>query len=316
MRKERTERRGGGLIAAVHQSLNYTELQPIDSPVEHQIVEIFTPQSSFCIVNVYDTTTSLDVQFYRRVLSMRRTIVVGDFNAHHPLWGSAKACNKGKYLARIIEDLNATVHNDGSHTFFHPRGTSCLDLSITTPDISHLFQWENSWNFMSSDHAIISLSANSNTTGINHHAMTPTPSNAHNFKKADWASFSSNADSLLSQVNDECSIEAHFETTEAALMRSVQLSVPAYRPPTNPKHQRNPWWTDECKQAIRSRNKARNRFGHHKTEENYIAFKRAEAIVKRTIRQAKDKFWHSKSSSINRPNKKALGHDLDQALTR
>lgn len=66
------------------------------------------------------------------------------------------------------------------------------------------------------------------------------------------------------------------------------------------------WWNDECSNAIKQRNKARNKFAHNKTTENYIAYKKAQAVVKRTIKQSKKTHWIDFCDSFNTPNSKTL----------
>ena len=44
-------------------------------------------------------------------------MIMGDFNAHNPLWGSDKVTDKGKIIEDVPSNLNLCILNDGSNTF-------------------------------------------------------------------------------------------------------------------------------------------------------------------------------------------------------
>ncbi len=61
-----------------------------------------------------------------------------------------------------------------------------------------------------------------------------------------------------------------------------------------------PWWTDKCSKAVRERNTA---FKLLKRTHNYnhlILFKKAQAVVRKTISQAKRESWRGFCSGIGR----------------
>ncbi|GFS50065.1 RNA-directed DNA polymerase from mobile element jockey [Trichonephila inaurata madagascariensis] len=46
-------------------------------------------------------------------------ILLGDFNAHHLLWGCQDVNSRGKIVEKLLTELNLTLLNDGSNTYFH-----------------------------------------------------------------------------------------------------------------------------------------------------------------------------------------------------
>ena len=63
-------------------------------------------------------------------------MIVGDFNAHHPLWGSNKVIEKAKLSKmHVLSNLNLCILNDGSNTYLHPGNGSysSIDLTIVDP---------------------------------------------------------------------------------------------------------------------------------------------------------------------------------------
>ena len=79
---------------------------------------------------------------------------------------------------------------------------------------------------------------------------------------------------------------------------------------TNPTKS-NPWYNDECKEAIKTRIKALNKFKKYPTKDNLNEVKVFRAKARRTIKISKRKSWRSYVSKINHktPIKKSLGYD-------
>jgi endonuclease/exonuclease/phosphatase (EEP) superfamily protein YafD len=86
-------------------------------------------------------------------------LLVGDFNAHNPLWGSTNYNNRGKVLEDIIADNNLCIFNDDSHTYLHPATGhySALDLSLCSPSLIDEFSWSVHSDLGGSDHFPIIL---------------------------------------------------------------------------------------------------------------------------------------------------------------
>ena len=45
-------------------------------------------------------------------------MIMGDFNAHNPLWGSDNVTDKGKIVEDALSNLNLYILNDGSNTYY------------------------------------------------------------------------------------------------------------------------------------------------------------------------------------------------------
>ena len=131
-RSERTQERRGGLLTAVHSSALCSPSFTFTSQVEHQSLRITYHNKTFHLINVYDRTTKLDSIFYQQIARLPNLVLIGDFNAHHQVWGNSKNNKKGVDLLNIIDENNLCIHNDDSYTCIHPRGVSSLDLSITS----------------------------------------------------------------------------------------------------------------------------------------------------------------------------------------
>ena len=67
---------------------------------------------------------------------------------------------------------------------------------------------------------------------------------------------------------------------------------------TNPKKS-NPWYNDECKEAIKQRKDTLSKFCKFSTHENLNTYKNSTAKARRTIKSAKRKSWRTYVSNLN-----------------
>ncbi|XP_072375929.1 uncharacterized protein [Diabrotica undecimpunctata] len=81
-------------------------------------------------------------------------LIVRDFNAHNPLWGSKKLTSLGRKIKSLLEKFNLNLLNDGQDTRFGIRSGegSAIDLSICEPSITHMLSWDVLLEPYDSDH--------------------------------------------------------------------------------------------------------------------------------------------------------------------
>jgi hypothetical protein len=300
-RLERESEGHGGLLTAIHNSLLASELPPLpNTKIEHQIIKISRGDQSVHIINVYDRLGQLDETFYRGVLNLHNAIVVGDFNAHHLSWGGRYTNRKGADLLKLIDECAMVVHNDGSYTHLGPHGTSALDLSITSPQLSKNLVWENSLEFLQSDHSIIRLAD----------ARSPPPADPvvegqhhFNLKKANWPLFTSLCDAAIQSIelNDP---DQACEELEQLIIDAAKTAIPTIS--QSSKLKSVPWWNNDCADAIKARNKHRNRYARTKFLDDFIQYKRAQAVSRRVIIDAQISYWQGVCSDLNAPDRSKL----------
>ena len=111
--------------------------------------------------------------------------------------------------------------------------------------------WEVMDHALGSDHS-------PTITGINVHL----PDNSEYFRmsKADWKSFKNNAQELVTpdSVADSRSVAENAEYLTSAIIRAAELSIQKGKKSKNKRLKPLPYWNENCKNAIRDRNKARN----------------------------------------------------------
>ena len=117
-------------------------LQPYDNGyLELQSIKITSDFGVLDLVNVYNPCKNITYEEFKHYVSQleKSHILVGDFNAHSPLWNvNGKRNHTGESLEALVEELDLGVLLCGEHSTYLDRkaGTeSSLDLCITTSDL-------------------------------------------------------------------------------------------------------------------------------------------------------------------------------------
>ncbi|KYQ54063.1 RNA-directed DNA polymerase from mobile element jockey [Trachymyrmex zeteki] len=91
------------------------------------------------------------------------SILLGDLNAHHPMWGGSRTNSAGRLLGRCIDDYHLVILNSPSsptYISFSPPGSSTIDLAIASPRISSLCDAQVLPDLLSSDHYPVEVRIN------------------------------------------------------------------------------------------------------------------------------------------------------------
>lgn len=180
--------RSGGLAFLIHKSVLFTEIQ-INTTIPCQSIEIRIPKITHS-VHIYNCYLSPSIKYtptdFNQLNSHldRNTVLLGDFNAHNPLWGGSSCDRRLTIIEDWIENLPLVILNDGTPTFLNYRGKdTSIDLSIVSSHLSHLFNWDVSDYTFNSDHFPILLSIPNSSSYVKLH----NPKFQEN--SADWDKF-------------------------------------------------------------------------------------------------------------------------------
>ena len=281
----------GGVALAVHHSVPASHI-PLRSPLQAVAARLHVMHRDVTICSVYlPLGIALPLPELRRLMLELPSPVVllGDFNAHNSAWGSENTDTRGRLLESFIHDHSLCVLNSGTRTHFTlPSGqTSVLDLSIVSPDLTSLFAWDVHDEPLGSDHFPVWLKF------LGQPVMGNRP-RKWKFDKADWAKFENDLDAAILARGEEISAEK---------FTSLVLEVAAGcipRTSSFPRHTPVPWWSDDCKKALRARKRAFKAFDRNCTVENLIAFRKARASARRVVKDAKRDSWRKYVTGLNR----------------
>ena len=216
-------------------------------------------------------------------------MLVGDFNGHNVLWG----CNDNDPRGELIEDFitknDICLMNDKSNTYLDSgKGTfSSLDLSLCHPSLYLDYDWSVCEDQRGSDHFPILIES------------VRTHDEAHNPKwklhKANWDLFNTLCNESLTDttLSDSSDPITYFTSS---LITISEKCIP--KTSTNPKKS-NPWYNDDCKEAIKQRKDTLLKFCKFPTHENLNTYRNSRAKARRTIKSAKRKSWRTYVSNLN-----------------
>ena len=212
-------------------------------------------------------------------------ILVGDFNAHNPLWGSSRTDPRGKSIEKLLSESDLQLLNDDSPTYCHPAtGTlSYLDLTLTDPSLSLDYSWSTLDSPHGSDHYPIVLSP----------VLPETTSHPKrwNFARANWPSFQAGCIEELTSEN-----VSSLEDFTQILLNVAGRTIP--KTSAVPRKDK-PWFNNDCRRAIKAREAAFGELRKSPTPQNLAMYKRERAKARRTIREQKRLSWRNYISKIN-----------------
>ena len=220
----------------------------------------------------------------------RPAVMMGDFNAHHPLWGSASSNKLGEDLEEIFSLRNLCVLNDGAITRLHWNGTTtCIDLTVVDPSIVLDFEWSVLDDTHGSDHYPILLKSAS--------AEEDDGEARYNLNKANWIQYEEHC---RGRIRDEAVFRDGSRPVES-LTHILNDIVEDCIPKSKPSNRRTkvPWFNNDCKEAKRRRKRALHRFRRTPTLANLLAFRQARAKCRWVMKNAKRSSWQDFCSSLS-----------------
>lgn len=249
---------------------------------------------SLTLVSAYfkfRTPTIVHTTALSRILdSIEGDFIIGaDVNAFSQRWFSRITDARGEAVEELIDQHRLLCHNRKSRfrTFTGARGSTNIDVTLSSPDLTNVEEWSVVTGETSSDHAIISFEIKLGNLPIG----TSRP-RRYADNKADWDSFTINLNSLLNENSNRLSL-ADIDSKAAGITMCIQLaadnSIPKRRPN---KKLRPPWWTKELsdkRRALKSayRNSTNN-IGNQTLKEAYRAARNAYTAQ---LRRDKKSTW-------------------------
>ena len=129
--KDRSHGQGGGLLILIHRS-------------KLIISNVYIPQVSSCSNGYHSSIEHL--------LTTPDTLILGDFNAHHPSWYSRSTDTRGRKMADSINGSDYGILNWDSPTRVPPNAEpSSPDVSLASASLITSCSWQT-LSTLSSDH--------------------------------------------------------------------------------------------------------------------------------------------------------------------
>ena len=216
-------------------------------------------------------------------------IILGDFNGHNILWGGKNNDSRGELIENFLTKNDICIMNDKSYTYLSTsaKSFSSIDLSFCHPSLFLDYNWSVSKDQHNSDHFPIIIEQN--TFSIEDHNPK------WKLNRANWDLFNTLCTGKLIPENFKESSDPISDFTSSLIEISKEC-IP--QTSTNPTKS-NPWYNDDCKEAIKQRKQALSKFKISPNSNNLNDVKVFRAKARRTIKLSKRKSWRSYVSKIN-----------------
>ena len=283
-------RASGGSSLLVHSSLPQRQIK-LKTDLQAVAVSItLDKEITFCSIYIppsYSLRSEHLISLLQQLPSPY--MLVGDFNGHNVLWGSNDNDPRGELIEDFITENDICLMNDKCITYIDSgKGTfSSLDLSLCHPSLYLDYEWSVCEDQHGSDHFPI-LIESVQTHGEDHNPKWK-------LHKADWDLFNNLCNESLTDISLSDSSDPITDFT-SSLIAISERCIP--KTSTNPKKS-NPWYNDDCKEAIKQRKDTLSKFCKFPTHVNLNTYRNSRAKARRTIKSAKRKSWRTYVSNLN-----------------
>src|SRR6218665_1908950 len=289
----------GGMIIYIKVGLNFTVLniEQIED-IEIQGVEIKTSIGYLKIFNTYlSPLNTLSKENLKKIFTDKRSIIVGDLNAHNSMWGCSHTNSRGAIIEDLLIETNMVVLNTGQATHITPNNStinSVIDLSICTQDMALNSRHIVTNNSLGSDHFASITVINEEVTIENNLTMQ-----LWRLKKADWKEYKENSNTALTdEILKKENIDDKYNNLVECITELANQTIPLKNKPNlknsknkNKKFKPLPYWNEKCNEAIYKRNQSRNKMNKTKELLDYLNYKKQEAVVKHTLKTEAKSSW-------------------------
>ena len=217
-------------------------------------------------------------------------LLLGDFNAHNPLWGGNDLDNFGGIVEDILNTNDIILLNNGSMTYhnIHTNTSSAIDLSICSSNIAVDFDWYVNTYLHGSDHYPIHLKFSENIP-----SSSP-PKWKH--QDADWTKFRQGVCLDKDFESFPSHLEAYSFFTEKVLI-SAEAAIP--KTGGKPRRPAVPWWDKTCTILRKVTRKCYRKYKNSRSLTTKVIYQRALAKQRRYYRRAKRESWVHYINGIN-----------------
>ena len=162
---------------------------------------------------------------------------------------------------------------------------SNIDLSFANTALAQRINWNVITNITSSDHFLITLQILSRFDNSKNETKEK-----WNLKDPNWNLYTELLEIEIDNIKniDTLNMDSIIKSFTEAITKIAKLTIGKNK--NKPKQPKVPWWDNDIKNTIKSKNKALNIFKKTKIVIDYINLKRHRAFTKYIIKKSKKKF--------------------------
>ena len=283
----------GGVMIAVKKNIQHTQL-PLNTTLQAVAVTIHGQKiKSLCSIYL-PPAEIIEIDKLLDIVSQlpKPTLLMGDFNAHSPLWYDARQDHRGILVEQLIALENLVCLNNDHPTYFNTHGgtlvNSNIDLALISNTCATYYTWTALDDLHGSDHYPLMLSS-----------LHPPPKNYNKkwcLDRADWSLFSESV-LLGGEPRNFDTVEAMYEHFKQLINSAANTAIPRTsvtlkRPPV-------PWWNQDCKNQRSAVRSAYRQMKRNPSQTTINIYRRRLALKTRSYRKAKINSWKQYVSNLN-----------------
>ena len=286
-----------GLITAVRKGIPCilpSDALNLGRDVEALAVDVTLKDGPIRIYNIYRNCNPrhpgiLNADLLFQNSQRPSSIIAGDFNAHHPLWGThlTPVCSIGRSLAEALEDSNFVILNSGKST--HING-GCIDLTFASAHLAPHITWDV-LDSVVSDHFGISITVS---------LPKEQPTNLQprrNYAKANWNTFASHLTTILQDYTPSIDVNKHNQQIVTALNAAAEIAIPLHKKRTP---RQNAWYYSPRVRAARHIVNVHTRqLKRDPTPYNKQRLREAQQYAKEILAEERSTKWLEWCSKLN-----------------
>lgn len=291
----------GGVAILVHRSVKSiacpTQCPNIGIEILH--IKILNCQHIMNIISIYCPSTVHTTQNdwdYVFSLVNSKSVILGDFNAHHSNW-SNRMDRRGQQIFDSMLEYDFMYLNNGDPTRVRLVNgflqQSSPDISFVSTDLATLFSWKITNESLGSDHLIIKLRIN-----INNQRQSI---KKRNFKNSDWNSYNMFLENEFTDFSVPACTQVFYDKFEAVLHAAAGRFIPYKIIPQHicSKFNPKPYWNAELSKSIAERRIALANLRRSPSPANLETLKEKIRMSQKLIRLAKCKSWQKFCTSMD-----------------
>ena len=302
IRKDRPTGKGGVAII-IASAFIFHELKINKNPNEPELcgAKVLINNKWYFFLSIYrPPTISISSTEWINIFSSHSNLIIGgDFNAHHGLWGSDFSNKEGAKLANAIDSTNLIVLNNGLSTRLVSPNVrkSCVDVTLASPNLSPLLDWNLSQDTLGSDHFPIIMQLQVDSADEAHIIY---PSQKWRLGTADWELFNRHLENHFIEQHIFTDIDEKVTYFINSLNSAASISIKQNKPFIPKKRDKPVWWDNECDAMISARKLALYTYKSLANEHNFIECNKIIAQAKRLFKKKAKKHWEGFCNNINK----------------
>ena len=290
-RHDRADRRKGGIVTLVRNTIPDIEVGRSEVDGEYLAIRVVVQFREITVINYY-CPPDRDLQLHTIPLVNHNLLITGDFNGHSPSWGYADLNSRGEQIEdwMIENDLILINRPDDQPTHLSRtwKTLSTPDLAIASEDIQKICDREVHTQLGGSDHLPVLLKVT-----LTEHTTSQKKEPSWNYKKANWLKFQNLTYMLCRELDTDNSknINASVQQLTECILQAAKQAIPRGR-----RKDYKPYWSNRLHDQLAE---ARKRFEQLPSPEHTILYNKARAAFDEEKNKEARKSWQEKTGSLN-----------------